>query len=288
MILTRNKDKAAKPKVKYRSIWNDIVGVILTVIVFILPFYFLVVNAGKNEEDSFRLNMSPPKDWQLWENFKTVITDNDWMVLRSTWNSLVMTIGSVFFLIIISGMTGYVMHRKRNIVTTVGNIFVLTALVVPPAIVPTIWVLQRLGLYKTMTGMIAIQVAYGLAFAVLIFRNFMSTIPREIDEAAMIDGCTGWGLYFRVIFPLLKPVTITIGIIATAAVFNDFTNPLYYLPGEENATLQQTLFNYVSRYSTQYNLLFTDILYITAFPLLAFIFFNKRIVAGMTAGSIKG
>jgi raffinose/stachyose/melibiose transport system permease protein len=285
-MLSRN--KIAKPKVKYRSIWADIFGVLATVIVFILPFYFLLVNAGKNEEDSFRLNMSPPKDWQLWENFKTVIMDNDWMVLRSTWNSLVMTIGSVFFLIIISGMTGYVMHRKRNIVTTVGNIFVLTALVVPPAIVPTIWVLQRLGLYKTMHGMIAIQVAYGLAFAVLIFRNFMSTIPREIDEAAMIDGCTGWGLYFRVIFPLLKPVTITIGIISTAAIFNDFTNPLYYLPGEENATLQQTLFNYVSRYSTQYNLLFTDVLYITAFPLLAFIFFNKRIVAGMTAGSIKG
>jgi raffinose/stachyose/melibiose transport system permease protein len=194
-MLTRN--KAAKSKVKYRSIWADFFGVIATIIVFVLPFYFLVVNAAKSKEDSFRLNMSPPKDWQLWENFKTVITDNDWMVLRSTWNSLVMTIGSVFFLIIISGMTGYVMHRKRNRISAIGNILVLTALVVPPAIVPTIFVLQKLGLYKTMTGMIAIQVAYGLAFAVLIFRNFMSTIPREIDEAAMIDGCTGWGLYFR-------------------------------------------------------------------------------------------
>lgn len=148
--------------------------------------------------------------------------------------------------------------------------------------------LQRIGLYKTLAGMIAIEVAYGLAFAVLIFRNFIGTIPKEIDEAAIVDGCTGWNLYFRIIFPLLKPVSITIGIIATAAVFNDFTNPLYYLPGDENATLQQTLFAYVSRYSTQYNLLFADILYITAFPLLAFIFFNKRIVSGMTAGSIKG
>jgi raffinose/stachyose/melibiose transport system permease protein len=136
--------------------------------------------------------------------------------------------------------------------------------------------------------MIAIEVAYGLAFAILIFRNFIATIPKEIDEAAIVDGCTGWNLYFRIIFPLLKPVTITIGIIATAGIFNDFTNPLYYLPGEDNATLQQTLFSYVSRYSTQYNYLFSDILYITAFPLLAFIFFNKRIVAGMTAGSIKG
>lgn len=282
------RDKGMKSKTKYRSIWADIIGVIVTVIVFILPFYFLVVNAAKSQEESFRLNMSPPEKWLLFQNIAKVVSDYDWHVLRATWNSLILTIFSVFFLIIISGMTGFVMHRKRDKASAVANFLVLTALVIPPAIVPTIWVLQRIGLYKTLAGMIAIEIAYGLAFAVLIFRNFIGTIPKEIDEAAIVDGCTGWNLYFRIIFPLLKPVSITIGIIATAAVFNDFTNPLYYLPGDENATLQGTLFAYVSRYSTQYNLLFSDILYITAFPLLAFIFFNKRIVSGMTAGSIKG
>jgi raffinose/stachyose/melibiose transport system permease protein len=282
------RDKGLKSKTKYRSIWADIIGVILTVVVFILPFYFLVVNAAKGTTESFRLNMSLPEKWLLFHNIGKVVSAYDWHVLRATWNSFILTIFSVFFLIIISGMTGFVMHRKRNRASSVANFLVLTALVIPPASVPTIWVLQRIHLYKTLAGMIAIEVAYGLAFAILIFRNFIGTIPKEIDEAAIVDGCTGWSLYFRIIFPLLKPVTITIGIIATAAVFNDFTNPLYYLPGDENATLQQTLFAYVSRYSTQYNLLFSDILYITAFPLLAFIFFNKRIVSGMTAGSIKG
>ena len=282
------REKALKSKTKYRSIWADIIGVGLTTIIFILPFYFLLVNAAKGTSESFRLNMSPPKKWLLFHNIGKVVSDHDWHVLRSTYNSFILTVFSVFFLVIISGMTGFVMHRKRNRTSTVANWLVLTALVIPPAIVPTIWVLQRLHLYKTLAGMIAIEVAYGLAFAILIFRNFIGTIPKEIDEAAIVDGCTGWNLYFRIIFPLLKPVTITIGIIATAGIFNDFTNPLYYLPGDENATLQQTLFAYVSRYSTQYNLLFSDILYITAFPLLAFIFFNKRIVSGMTAGSIKG
>ena len=282
------RDKGLKSKTKYRSIWADIIGATLTVVVFILPFYFLVVNAAKGTTESFRLNMSLPEKWLLFHNIGKVVSAYDWHVLRATWNSFILTIFSVFFLIIISGMTGFVMHRKRNRASSIANFLVLTALVIPPAIVPTIWVLQRIHLYKTLAGMIAIEVAYGLAFAILIFRNFIGTIPKEIDEAAIVDGCTGWSLYFRIIFPLLKPVTITIGIIATAAVFNDFTNPLYYLPGDENATLQQTLFAYVRRYSTQYNLLFSDILYITAFPLLAFIFFNKRIVSGMTAGSIKG
>jgi len=272
----------------YRPFWVEIIGLFFIVAIFLLPFYFLVVNAGKNSEDSFRLDLSLPKDWQLIENFKTVLMDNEWELLRATKNSFVMTIFSVFFLVIIAGMTGFVLHRKRDRISKVASVLILTALVVPPAIVPTIWVLQRLGIYKTMHGMIMIQVAYGLAFAVLIFRNFIGTIPKEIDEAAIIDGCTGWSLYFRIIFPLLRPVTIAVGIIATAAIFNDFTNPLYYLPGSENVTLQQTLFNYVSRYMTRYNLLFTDILYITLFPLLAFILFNKKIVAGMTAGAIKG
>jgi raffinose/stachyose/melibiose transport system permease protein len=275
-------------KQKYRSIWVELVGLSLTVLVFLLPFYFLIVNAGKNSEESFRLSLSPPKDWELIENFKYVIMDNDWEILRATKNSFIMTIFSVFFLVIIAGMTGFILHRKRDRISKVASVLILTALVIPPAIVPTIWVLQRLGIYKTMHGMIMIQVAYGLAFAVLIFRNFIGTIPKEIDEAAIIDGCTGWNLYFRIIFPLLRPVTIAVSIIATAAIFNDFTNPLYYLPGNENITLQQTLFNYIDRYLTSYNYLFADILYITLFPLLAFIFFNRKIVSGMTAGAIKG
>lgn len=275
-------------KRKYRPLWIELIGLFLTVAIFLLPFYFLIVNAAKNSEESFKLSLSPPKDWDLLKNFKYVIMDNDWEILRATKNSFIMTIFSVFFLVIIAGMTGFILHRKRDRISKVASVLILTALVVPPAIVPTIWVLQRLGIYKTMHGMIMIQVAYGLAFAVLIFRNFIGTIPKEIDEAAIIDGCTGWNLYFRIIFPLLRPVTIAVGIIATAAIFNDFTNPLYYLPGNENITLQQTLFNYISRYLTSYNYLFADILYITLFPLLAFILFNKKIVSGMTAGAIKG
>lgn len=283
-----NRKISFKRKNRYRPLWVEITGLILTISIFLLPFYFLVVNAGKNSEDSFRLDLTPPKDWKLLENFKTVLMDNNWELVRATKNSFIMTLFSVFFLVIIAGMTGFILHRKRDRISKVASVLILTALVVPPAIVPTIWVLQRLGIYKTMHGMVMIQVAYGLAFAVLIFKNFIGTIPKEIDEAAIIDGCTGWNLYFRIIFPLLRPVTIAVGIIATAAIFNDFTNPLYYLPGNENITLQQTLFNYISRYLTRYNLLFTDILYITLFPLIAFILFNKKIVAGMTAGAIKG
>ena len=268
--------------------WIDLVAVPVGVFVFAAPFFLIFLTASKNSKESYQFNFEMPEKFLLWENIKTVLQTSDGVVIRAFINSTILTVVSVTLIVIVCSMAAFVFARRPGKLTTFANIMVLAGLVVPPAVVPTIWVLQRLHLFKTMQGLIFIEVAYSAAFSILIYKGFIASIPKEIDEAAIVDGCTGWNLYFRIIFPLLKPVSITIGIISTAAVFNDFTNPLYYLPGDENATLQQTLFAYVSRYSTQYNLLFADILYITAFPLLAFIFFNKRIVSGMTAGSIKG
>jgi raffinose/stachyose/melibiose transport system permease protein len=95
-------------------------------------------------------------------------------------------------------------------------------------------------------------------------------------------------LFFRVIFPLLRPVAVTVIVVQSVVVFNDFTNPLYFLPGDQNATVQLTLYNFQSQYETQYNLLFMNILLITIPPLVMYLFYNRQIVAGMTAGAIKG
>ena len=123
--------------------------------------------------------------------------------------------------------------------------------------------LQKLHLFKSIWGLVLVEVAYVAPFSILLFRAFAATIPREIDEAAMIDGCTGFSLFFRVIFPLLRPVTITVIVTTSIIIYNDFVNPLYFLPGSENATVQLTLYNFQGQYLTQWNLLFTDVLLIT-------------------------
>jgi raffinose/stachyose/melibiose transport system permease protein len=191
-------------------------------------------------------------------------------------------------IVVFAAMAAFVLQRRAGRLSTLANFLVLSGLIIPPAIVPTIWLLQGLGLFKTMPGLILVEVAFGLPYAVLLFRAFIAAIPRELDEAAMIDGCGGLRLFFQVIFPLLRPVTITVILTASVAVFNDFVNPLYFLPGDENATVQVTLYNFQSQYNTQWNLLFMDIVLITIPLLLAFIFFNRKIVSGMTAGALKG
>ena len=95
-------------------------------------------------------------------------------------------------------------------------------------------------------------------------------------------------LFFQVILPLMRSVVVTVVVVQSVVIFNDFVNPLYFLPGDENATVQLTLYNFQSQFSTQWNLLFMNILIITIPPRIMFLFFNRKIVAGLTAGAVKG
>ena len=164
----------------------------------------------------------------------------------------------------------------------------MAGLIIPPAVVPTIFLMQDLGIFKTLHGLIFIQIAFGISFVILLFRGFIATIPRELDEAAIIDGAGPLRLFFQIIFPLLRGVIVTAVILVSISVFNDFQNPLYFLPGDANVTVQLTLFNFQSQFVTKFNLLFMNILLITIPLLILFLVFNKKIVAGMTAGAVKG
>jgi raffinose/stachyose/melibiose transport system permease protein len=133
-----------------------------------------------------------------------------------------------------------------------------------------------------------VEVAYTLPFATLIFRTFMASIPRELDEAAVMDGASPLRVFFAVILPLLQPAIITVIVVSAVSIYNDFTGPLYFLPGAENVTVQLTLYSFISQFSSQWNLLFADVVLITIPPLIMFMFFQRQIVAGMTAGAVKG
>jgi len=271
-----------------RSYLLSLVALLSAVIVFVVPFAFIVFTAGKTQAEAAALQFTWPTEWVLWDNIVTVIQNRDFLLVRAFVNSTILTVSAVAIMVILGAMVGYVLQRRKSRWNPLVNAFVLAGLIIPPAVVPTIWVLQGIELFKTIPGLVAVHVAFGLSFCILLFRAFVATIPRELDEAAIIDGAGPLRLFFRVIFPLLRSVAITVVVVQSVVVFNDFTNPLYFLPGEQNATVQLTLYNFQSQYGTQYNLLFMNILLITIPPLVMFLFFNRQIVAGMTAGAIKG
>jgi raffinose/stachyose/melibiose transport system permease protein len=264
------------------------VGIVLTTVLFVVPFLFILVTAGKTTEEARLLDFSWPSEWAIVENVQAVFEARDYMLVIAFINSTILTVASVAILVVLGSMVAFVLQRRKSRINPLVDFLILSGLIIPPAVVPTIWVLQSMGLFRTMIGLILVEVAFGMAFVVMLIRAFVSTIPRDLDEAAIIDGAGPVRLFFRVILPLLKSVIITVVVVQSVAVFNDFANPLYFLPGDENATVQLTLYNFQSQYSTQYNLLFTNILLITIPPLVMFLFFNRRIVAGMTAGAVKG
>ena len=273
---------------KRTSILGGAAAIAATFVVFVIPFIFIILMAFKDRQQSALRDFSLPTGFHFWENVVEVVKTRNWMMITAFINSSIITVASVTLLVVFAAMVGYVLARRKTRWNGLIEFLILAGLMVPPAVVPTIWLLQGLKLFGTLHGMILIEVAYNLPFSIILYRAFVATIPRDLDEAAIIDGARPLDVFFRVVLPLLWPVTVTNIVVQSVGIFNDFTNPLYYLPGNANATVQLTLYNFQSQFSTAYNLLFTNILLITIPPLLVFMFFNRQIVAGMTAGAVKG
>ena len=271
-----------------RSIVVGVVSIVVAVVVFVVPFLFILTTSAKSRQESSLLEFSWPTEIAFFSNLVEVIEARNFMLVTAFINSTVLTVASVTLMVIFAAMVGWVLQRRQSKWNGFINFMVLAGLIIPPAVVPTIWVLQGLGLFATLHGLILIEVAFGLSFCVLLFRAFIATIPRELDEAATLDGAGPIRLFFQVVMPLLKSVIVTVILVQAVFVFNDFQNPLYFLPGDDNATVQLTLYNFQSQFNTQWNLLFMNILLITVPPLILYIFFQRQIVAGMTSGAVKG
>jgi raffinose/stachyose/melibiose transport system permease protein len=270
------------------SIWIDVVALLIIGVVFVVPFVFILLTAAKMREEAALFEFSWPSKFQLVENIREVLLFGDNRMFLALWNSTLLTVGSVTLIVLLSALVAFVMQRRRDRVAAVVSSIMLAGLIIPPAVVPTIFVLQWLGLYKTLFGLILVEVAYTMPFATLILRAFMASIPRELDEAAIMDGASPLRVFFSIILPLLQPAIVTVIVVSSVAIYNDFVGPLYFLPGAENVTVQLTLYSFISQFSSQWNLLFADVVVITVLPLIMFIFFQRQIVSGMTAGAIKG
>ena len=270
------------------GVWVDVVSLIVIVIVFVVPFVFIFFTAAKTRAEAALFRFSLPSQFQLVENIREVLAFGDYRMIRALWNSTLLTVGSVTLIVFLSALVAFVMQRRPDRMASVVGSIMLAGLIIPPAVVPTIFLLQWLGIYKTLFGLIMVEVAYTMPFAILIFRAFMASIPSEIDEAAIMDGASPFRVFFSIVLPLLRPAIVTVIVTSAVGIYNDFVGPLYFLPGSENVTAQLTLFSFMSQFNSQWNLLFADVLVITILPLIMFMFFQRQIVSGMTKGAIKG
>ncbi len=288
MVLQQNQTESFNFLKFVKSIWVDVLALIVILIVFVVPFVFIFLTAAKTQADAALFQFTWPGHFQLFQNLRDVMTYDQNTMVRAMLNSTILTVGSVTLIVLFSALVAFVLQRRQDRAAALVSAIMLSGLIIPPAVVPTIFVLQRIGLYKTLIGLIMVEVAFTMPFATLVFRAFMASIPGELDEAAIMDGASPLRVFFSVILPLLRPAIITVIVTSAVGIYNDFTNPLYFLPGSQNVTAQLTLFNFMSQFNSQWNLLFADVVIITIPPLILFMFFQRQIVSGMTSGAVKG
>ena len=271
-------------KRKIRLIMKEILFWILSLIV-IVPFLIVVFNAFKTKTEAINMQLTIPAEWHF-ENLRTVWEQGD--ILHALGNSLIISTVSVVVTVLASSMCAYVLCRNRTKWNQFAYRFFSMCLMVPVSMVSIVKVLRVLRLYNTLQGTILVCIALIMPLSVFLYYGFITGIPKEMDEAAVVDGAGAMTIFFRVIFPLLKPATVTVIMVNFLNVWNDFQIPLYTLPDPDKAVIVQKVYNFFGTYTASWNLVSVTIIYAILPVLVVYLFGQKYIISGMTAGSVKG
>ncbi|QNK55925.1 carbohydrate ABC transporter permease [Paenibacillus sp. PAMC21692] len=256
---------------------------------FFMPFYIAIVNMFKPLNEIKSNPMSLPFPF-VWDNFISVLTKPGSTLLSSLWNSTVITSISVLLIVISSSMVSYYIARENTRFSNGLMIFLLFGLMIPPQIVliPIVKVLQFFGIMHSMTGVIVFFIAYYVPFATFLYSGFTKTVPRELDEAAAIDGAGQIRIFWTIIFPLLAPVTASVLIFQSVFIWNDFLNPLIIMGPMRGTTITTGIYQAMGQFSTNWGEMFV-LMFLASAPILVFyLFLQKHFIDGLTAGSIKG
>jgi raffinose/stachyose/melibiose transport system permease protein len=245
----------------------------------------LFLNSFKTVGESNTMSLSFPKVWQP-QNYMTVIEQGK--LVSSFLNSMLYSTCSVVLIVAVVTAAAYVISRDHRGANKFLYYFIISGLAIPVNNVALMKVMQVLHLVNTRPGIILLYAAINIPLSLFLAYGFIGTIPRDIDEAAIIDGCSPIRLFLSVILPLLTPLMAMLFVLNFLAVWNDFTMPLYYLNNSEKWPMTLAVYNFFGAFENSWNLVSADIV-LTVIPvLIVFILGQKYIVGGLTSGSVKG
>lgn len=262
-----------------------IMGIIA--LVFLSPFYFLFVNSVKPFGEIMSDSASWPKVIQ-WENYARA-----WELTRfpqAFTNSLIITVISVGVLALISAMGAYRMVRSNTLFNRILFMLFIASMVIPfqTIMMPLLRVVNELGVNNSHFGLIMTYLGLGAPMAVFLFHGFVKSIPREIEEAATVDGCTGISVFFRIVLPMLKPMLMTTIVLNCLWVWNDYLLPSLILQRPEMRTIPLATFSFFGQYSKQWDIALPALVLGITPVVIFFLFLQRYIVEGIAAGSVKG
>lgn len=264
-----------------------LVPLLLWTVLLLVPLVTTVGIALKTRYDL----LINPIGWPhpvVWGNIGTAWQDGDLGI--ALLNSVIITTCGVLGLVVIGSSAAYPLARRVGRWPSGLYLYFILGLIVPLqlGLIPLYRAWQWLGLVDSQLGVILIQIGELLPLTIFLFTGFIKTVPRELEEAAAIDGASQFRTFWTIVFPLLRPVTATVIIVTSLVIWNDFLIPLLFLQQPDLQTIPLAIYGFVGEYSQSWNLIFASIV-VSSLPIIAlFLILQRSFIKGLTGGALKG
>jgi raffinose/stachyose/melibiose transport system permease protein len=272
---------------KLKKYTLEIFGIILGIL-FLSPFYIVFVNSLKTKKDFLLKTLSLPESVYL-DNFTKAMDKMNF--ITSFKNSLFITVVSVVLIVIFSSMAAWMLVRTNTKGSQIVFYSFVAAMLIPfqAVMLPLVDIFgqNHLNLVNTYTGIIFMYIGFGSSLSVFLFHGFIKSIPKELEEAALIDGCSKMQIFFYIIFPLLKPIAVTVSILNGMWIWNDFLLPSLVLQEKSLRTIPLSTKYFFGTYQADWTLAMAGLI-LAIIPIVIFYFIAQRqIIKGVLDGSIK-
>ena len=256
-------------------------------VVTTLPFIFVVMTSLKSQQETFSGSVWSLPEKLNFENYLAVLNGGFWTYLR---NSVFVLVTSIILILVISSMAAYAFARLRFRLNKPLFGLIVAGMIVPIHItlIPIYLLIRNVGLYDTPFALIGPYVATALPVSIFILAEFMRQIPKELEEAAKLDGCGAFGIFWKVFLPLSGPGLSTVAIYNSIGLWNEFIFAYVLTSNPANRTLPLAIWDFQGQYASNIPAILS-VVTLTSLPLIvAYAFGQERIVKGMMAGALKG
>lgn len=256
----------------------------------ILPLWLMVVNSFKPLNEATSLSIALPQQWAIAENYATVIEQGNYPTALA--NSLLVTLPTILIVLLLGSAAAWAYARSHSMTLKVAYYITTLSILLPPALLPTIFLLQGMNLDGTRIGYLLVTVGTRLGGIIFLATGFARALPSALEEAASIDGASKFQVYRSMILPLMAPVLFVGAILLMIGVWNEFFFASFLMPRNEQATLPLALFRFSSTGAQfggfNWNLIFAHVV-LTSLPLiLVYLVGQGRIISGLAEGGVKG
>ena len=279
-------------KISANKVKKSIVTIcfIPVIIVMAFPLYMLVINSFKTLREFYANPLALPNSFKYIDNFKYVLEKQDYFKLLG--NNVIILGGALLLLVFTGAMAGFVLGRSRSKVMRILYSVVVLGITLPTykMLIPQVKIIVALHLKNTYTGMILYYVASGMPMAIFLFNGFFSSAPRDLEEAAKLDGCSLYRTFFQIFFPLSVATIATLVLIQSIGIWNDTTMPVLLLRREKR-TLMPTLQDFYGRMmgqGTRWERIYADAVLCMIPMILVFFLSNRYLIKGVSEGALKG